>query len=50
MVTKLSAHTGDLKPTWLVVLGVLGTLNPSLTRYYASPMDSLNLVIMSEFL
>ena len=50
MITKLIAHRGDLQPTWLVVLGLLGTLNPSPTRYYAHPMDSVNLLIMSEFL
>ena len=34
---KLIAHRGELQPTWLVVLGILGTLNPSPTRYYATP-------------
>ena len=36
MITKLIAHGGDLQPTWLVVLGLLGTLNPSPTWYYAT--------------
>ena len=34
MITKLIAHGGDLQPTSLVVLGLLGTLNPGPTRYY----------------
>ena len=34
VITKLIAHRGDLKPTWLVVLGLLGMLNYSPTRYY----------------
>ena len=33
VISKLIAHRGDLQPTWLVVLGLLGTLNPSSTRY-----------------
>ena len=28
VITKLIAHTGDLQPTWLVVLELLGRLNP----------------------
>ena len=36
MIIKLIAHRGDLQPTWLVVLGLLGTLNPSPNRYYAT--------------
>ena len=36
MITKLIAHKGDLQPTWLVVLGLLGMQNPSPTRYYAT--------------
>ena len=36
VITKLIAHRGDLKPTRVVVLGLLGMLNPSPTRYYAS--------------
>ena len=39
MITKLIAHIGDLKPTWLVVLELLGTLIPSPTRYYATPNE-----------
>ena len=39
MITKLIAHRGDLQPTRLVVLGLLGTLNPSPTRYYATPNE-----------
>ena len=39
MITKLISHRGDLQPTWLVVLGLLGTLNPSPTRYYATPNE-----------
>ena len=39
MITKMIAQNGDLQPTWLVVLGVLGTLNPSPTRYYATPNE-----------
>ena len=39
MITKLIAHREDLQPTWLVVLGLLGTLNPSQTRYYATPNE-----------
>ena len=30
------AYIRDLQPTWLVVLGLLGMLNPSPTRYYAN--------------
>ena len=37
VITKLIAHRGDFQPTRLVVLGLLGTLNPSPTRYYATP-------------
>ena len=36
MLTKLIAHRWDLQPSWLVVVGQLGTLNPSLTRYYST--------------
>ena len=43
MTTNVIAHRGDLQPTWLVVLGVLGTLNPSPTRYYATPNEFLKL-------
>ena len=50
MITKLIAHIGDLQPTWLVVLGLLGTLNPSPSRYYATLMDFINSLIVSEFL
>ena len=39
MITKLIAHRGNLQPTWLVVLGLLGTLNPSPTQYYATPNE-----------
>ena len=39
MITKLIAHRSDLQPTRLVVLGLLGTLNPSPTRYYATPNE-----------
>ena len=39
VITKLIAHRRDLKPTWLVVLEILGTLNPSPTRYYAIPNE-----------
>ena len=39
MITKLIAHRGDLQPTQLVVLELLGTLNPSPTRYYATPNE-----------
>ena len=40
MITKLIAHRGDLQPTWLVVLGLLGMLNPSLTQNYDTPNES----------
>ena len=50
MITKLIVHRGDLQPTWLVALGLLGTLNPSPTRYYASRMYAVNLLIMFEIL
>ena len=43
VITKLIAHRGDLQPTWLVVLGLLGTLNPSQTRYYATPNEFFKL-------
>ena len=36
VITKLIAHRGYLQPTRLVVLGLLGKLNPSSTRYYAT--------------
>ena len=36
VITKLIAHRGDLQHTRLVVRGLLGTLNPSPTRYYAT--------------
>ena len=39
VITKLIAHRGDLQPTQLVVLELLGTLNPSPTRYYATPNE-----------
>ena len=39
MISKLIAHRGDLQPTRLVVLGLLGTLNPSPTQYYATPNE-----------
>ena len=39
VITKLIAHRGDLQPTWLVVLGLLDTLNPSPTRYYTTPNE-----------
>ena len=35
-MTKLIAQWGDLQPTGLVVQGLLGTLNPTPTRYYAT--------------
>ena len=44
MITKLIAHRRDLKPTWLVVLGLLGTLNPSPTRYFATPNEFCKLI------
>ena len=44
MTTKLIAHRGALKPTWLVVLGLLGTLYPSPTRYYATPNKLCKLI------
>ena len=50
MITKLIAHIGDLQPTWIVVQGLLSTLNPSPTQYYATPMNSVNLLIIFEFL
>ena len=50
MITKLIAHREDVQPTWLVVLGIFGTLNPSATQYYASTLDSINLLIMYQFL
>ena len=49
MITKLIAHSGDLQPTRLVVLGLLGMLNPSPTRYYATPNKFCNQLIISEF-
>ena len=39
MTTKLIALRGALQPTWLVVLGLLGTLNPSPTSHYATPNE-----------
>ena len=39
VITKLIAHRGDLQPTRLVLLRLLGTLNPSPTRYYATPNE-----------
>ena len=39
VISKLIAHRGDLQPTWLVVLGLLGALNPSPTRYYSTPNE-----------
>ena len=50
MITKLIAHRGDLQPTWLVVHGLLGTLNPSPTPYYSTPMNFVSLQIMFEFM
>ena len=40
MIIKLIAHRGDLQPTWLVVLGLIGYAKASLTRYYATPNES----------
>ena len=37
VITKLIDHRENLQPPWLVVLGLLGTLNPSPTRYNATP-------------
>ena len=39
MITKLIAQRGDLQPTWLVVQGLLGTLNPNKIYYYATPKE-----------
>ena len=39
VITKLIAHIGDWQRTWVVVLGLLGALNPSPTRYYATPTE-----------
>ena len=39
MISKLIAHRGDLQPTRLVVQGLLVILNPSPTRYYATPNE-----------
>ena len=50
MITKLIDHRGDLKLTRLVVQGLLGTLNPSPTRYYVTPMNYVSLLIMSQFM
>ena len=33
------ARIGDLQRIWLVVLGLLGTLNRSTTWFYATPID-----------
>ena len=43
MITKRIAHRGGLQPTWLVVLGILGTLNPCPTRYYTTPNEFFKL-------
>ena len=43
MITKLIDHRGDLQPTWLVVLGLLGTLNPSQTLYCVTPNEFFKL-------
>ena len=50
VITKLIVHRGDLQPTCLVALGLIGTLNPSPNQYYATSIDYVNLLIMSEFL
>ena len=50
MIIKLIAHRWDLQPTWLVVLGLLGTLNPSPTWYYATPNEFFKLTDISKFL
>ena len=39
VLIKLIAHGGDIQATWLIVLGLLGTLNPSPTRYYNTPNE-----------
>ena len=38
------AYIRDLQPTWLVVLGLLGMLNPSPTRYYDTPNEFCKLI------
>ena len=39
MITKLISQKEELHRTWLVVLELLGTLNPSPTRYNDTPNE-----------